>query len=64
MFIEAHHKFDVPITYDKLRHPMVFHPHIEKQLRRIESCRDCFCWNHFCQLGESIDYYENDIHSI
>jgi hypothetical protein len=64
MFTKAHHKLDVSITYDKLWHPMMFEPHIKNNNYRVESCRDCFNWSHFCQLGKSIDYRENDIHSI
>jgi hypothetical protein len=35
MFLEAHHKLDIFITYDKLRHPMMLNPHIKNNF--IES---------------------------
>jgi hypothetical protein len=51
MFVEARHKLGVSITNDKLWHPMMPDPHIEKQLSRVESCCNHFSWNHFYQLG-------------
>jgi len=41
---------------------MVLNPHVKEQLGWIESCYDRVCWNDFFQLGELIDYYQNDIH--
>jgi hypothetical protein len=63
MLAEVHHKLGVFVTDDKLWHPMMPNPHIEKQLSQVKSY-NCFSWSHFCQLGESIDYHKDGIHSI
>jgi hypothetical protein len=64
MFLEAHCKLGISIAYDKLWHLVICDSHIKKQLCRIENHHDYFSWGHFCQLGESIDYHENGVHSF
>jgi hypothetical protein len=64
MFPKTCRKLGAPIAYDKLWHLVMFDSYIKKQLRQVENCCDHLSWSHFCQLGKSINYHEDGIHSI
>jgi hypothetical protein len=57
-------KLGISIIYNELKHPMVPNSHFKEQLCWIESYCNHFCWSHICQLGESINYHQNGVHSI